>query len=124
MTTFAYSVNPMDFGWENLPTLQQHIANVTQHCFEDYPKSTINPIQTLLDFVEKGFKAAKQVGWEGDARGNIYVWFLPNEYEPMLGLVWKQENNGDTFIVSPVRLPWAEKVANANVGLEGNPVFT
>ena len=47
--------------------------------------------------------------WEGDIRGqDLYVFGIPDPGESAfrLGLMWKQDNNGSTFICSPVALPW------------------
>lgn len=50
--------------------------------------------------------------WEGDIRDSeIYLFSLPDpsDNRELFGLVWKQSNNGDTFICSPVELPWIEE---------------
>jgi hypothetical protein len=36
--------------------------------------------------------------------------WLPNESEFKHGFVLKQDNNGETYVVSPVELPWLEDV--------------
>lgn len=50
--------------------------------------------------------------WEGDIRTKeMYFFALPdpenNTTRP--GVIWKQDNNGTTFIFSPVELPWLEE---------------
>ena len=56
-------------------------------------------------------KAARLIGWEGDIRDGPYVFGLPggtHGTNMKVGFVWKQENNGQTFVASPFRLPWLE----------------
>jgi hypothetical protein len=48
---------------------------------------------------------ATENGWEGDFRGSAYVFWIPDEHNMRYGFVWKQDNNGTTFVVSPVPLP-------------------
>lgn len=47
-------------------------------------------------------------GWEGDVRDDeLYVFALPSDScETKIGFIWKQENNGSTFVASPYPLPW------------------
>ena len=44
--------------------------------------------------------------WEGDISEGIYVFAIPNESMCNIGFIWKQSNNGTTFIISEVELPW------------------
>jgi hypothetical protein len=57
-------------------------------------------------------RLAKGLGWEGDVREGPFVTVLPREpgdYWPGYVLVaWKQDNNGTTFLASPIHLPWLE----------------
>lgn len=48
--------------------------------------------------------------WEGDLSQEPFVFFIPapQKCSPCYGYVWKQNNNGQTFIASPIRLPWLE----------------
>lgn len=50
--------------------------------------------------------------WEGDIRSdNLYVFGLP--YPALtttrIGLVWKQHNNGTSFVCSPLEIPWLKE---------------
>ena len=52
--------------------------------------------------------------WGGDIRTGetIYVFALPpsgQECGMDVGFVWKQDNNGTTFVLSPRRLPWLDE---------------
>lgn len=49
--------------------------------------------------------------WDGDIRDkNLYVFALPDDGGTRLGLVWKQDDNGTTFVCSPVELPWLRNI--------------
>lgn len=65
-------------------------------------------MEALKQF-KNDFKHAQQLagekGWEGDFRGDAHVFMLPTENEFTYGFAWKQENNGTTYIVSPVAFP-------------------
>jgi hypothetical protein len=55
---------------------------------------------------------AKGSYWEGNI-SVFYVFALPDPdaSPPHYGLMWKQSNNGTTYICSPVPLPWIEPEA-------------
>jgi len=76
-----------------------------------------------LDFIDKfeliklAIKCAYDIGkakgscWEGDIRGNnMFLFSLPDpdNNNARYGLIWKQGNNGTTFICSPVKLDWID----------------
>ena len=64
---------------------------------------------------------ALQIGWEGD-RGTIYVFPLmiyDSMSSPEIGLVWKQNNNGSTFVASWCRLPRLERLSCEWIGPDG-----
>lgn len=70
----------------------------------------------ILAELELEMKTLKE--WEGDIRNKeIYVFAVPDEMETSIGLVWKQDNNGTTFIISPVELPHLKKYME-DVGYE------
>lgn len=50
--------------------------------------------------------AATKLLWEGDIRGSDYGFFsLPDgDTGFVTGFYWKQDNNGDSFVVSPIEL--------------------
>jgi len=65
----------------------------------------------LLEAVEQAKKDMKeQTAWEGIIRDNkIYVFFLPFPSSVIFGLAWKQENNGTTYVWSPVELAYLKE---------------
>lgn len=85
---FVYAVTPIDFDWERLGPC------------------------TLNSVPESALAAARGLGWEGDVRGNDCGTFMlpdPDSNEFRQGYVWKQENNGTCFIVSPRPLAYLEE---------------
>lgn len=48
---------------------------------------------------------ARRIGWEGDVRGDECARFaIPTDGGFVNGYAWKQDNNGTTYIASPVQL--------------------
>ncbi len=101
----------MDFGWEYLESVQSHIKRLVdeENSETSNSKYEFSELKTFLATWDEAQKAAKSVNWEGDFRSEPCVFFMPNEYEISVGFVWKQENNGDTLVVSPLSLPWLKQ---------------
>ncbi len=60
---------------------------------------------------QHALQIARKVGWEGDIREGPFIAGLPTDKggeDGKVMIAWKQDNNGDTFIVSPIRLKWLE----------------
>ena len=74
--------------------------------FPEHGKS----LRKFLENFDSARKLARVRGWEGDYRaGNEpRVFWLPAESEFLYGFVWKQDNNGTIFVVSPRPLPWLD----------------
>lgn len=103
-------------------------------CSGDYDMDVVNRMLELL-FVASGTAARASVGWNGELRpGNAYVFLIPSQdgYCDMdFGIIWKADNNGNTFICSPRKLDdigrhiatiarltceWASHIAKQNEG--------
>ncbi len=106
----AYYINPIDFGWENLKPVHETVGVLAQ---EESYNNDINSkaIKSFIRNWKLAKEKAKNSGWEGDFREPPKVFWLPSETEFVYGFVFKQENNGDTIVVSPYQLPWLEKIA-------------
>lgn len=108
MAWYTYQINPIDWGWEHSKTVQQTLVDLTaDFAHDDHTSSTI------LDFIsdwEYAKVAAKDAGWEGDfSEGPVVIW-LPDELNFSYGFVFKQTNNGTTYVVSPVPMPWLDRL--------------
>jgi hypothetical protein len=118
MNLHAYHCGPIDFGWELLPTVDQmaeKIAGVEAVAKWKGNATYLEPLP-VTEFI-KAFEAAKtlarDVGWDGGFSEGPCVFWLPspchcingsNSFQ--CGFVWKQDDNGSAFIVSPIPLDW------------------
>jgi hypothetical protein len=107
---FVYAISPMDWGWGTLPTVEEYLKTT----IEEHRRllgGVAEPIGEIENFVDAALTAGREHGWEGDFRsGNEpRVVVLPDENDPKLALVWKQDNNGATFVASQVALPWLDQ---------------
>ena len=102
-TRYTYEIPPIDFGWGSLKTVKETLLEM----FEDENQEDSLDI-FALDWRESQLSARKK-GWEGDFRCGPKVFWIPMNGDKMVyGFVFKQDNNGITFVVSPVPLPWLE----------------
>lgn len=112
---YGYSVVPIDMGWDMLPTKQAFrdrlVLEYTAFRQSDGSEPYISP-EGFDALWEEAQRAAYDTvhSWEGNVRDEVHVFFVPDESEFGIGFVWKQENNGTTFIVSTVPLPHLEKL--------------
>ncbi|QIG53902.1 hypothetical protein G6N82_06805 [Altererythrobacter sp. BO-6] len=113
MPSKAYYISPIDFGWEFLPSVHDFAARLAQDDLDIRLGRTLYGQPRLDRFLadfEQAKELATQVGWEGDFRGDPCVFCIPIENEIVYGFVWKQENNGDTLVVTPTPLPWLNEL--------------
>lgn len=115
MSWYAYFINPIDVHWEYLPTVDEFLTKIKSSAGQYYPYAYVDRITTEFEAAfENAQKLALEAGWEGDFRHDPSVFFLPDETEFAYGFAWKQDNNGDTVIVSPRPLFWLEQIAHTN----------
>ena len=96
---WAYHCNsPLDLGWGGMKTIGDFISE----SLEDVDHNGF-----ILSRFFEGLSLAKEVGWEGDFREPPCVFSIPSD-QFYLGFAFKQDNNGSTFILSPVELPWLD----------------
>jgi hypothetical protein len=100
---FVYARSAIDYwpGWISEEAFLRELN-------DEY--SVIDPAD-YQSLKQKAFELAHKVGWEGDIREGPFVAGLPPQGpEPLSDIIiaWKQDNNGDTFIASPIRLSWLE----------------
>lgn len=122
MAWFIYETNPVDF-WDGLPTLQEYATRkaVTEMVgLGSYPYSHVHldkRLNSVVALCEEAHKAAREnpgCNWGGDIKAGPFVLLLPEGSDPdlqVIGFVWKQANNGTTFIVSQVPFPHLDKYA-------------
>ena len=95
-TVHFYSMTAIDY-WPGALTFSDFFT-LFPNSFPHFPVMLKEAIQIFQEEGEKG-------QWEGDFRGDVVIFSVPNELEFSLGFFWKQENNGDAFVVSTVELP-------------------
>ena len=105
MTWSVYEVYPIDFMWGFLPTISEFGKGLASEP-EAYGKDAVQKLDE--DFREAQSEVDAATSWEGDFRGEVSVFLIPIEGTFDYGFVWKQENNGTTFVVSPVKLDHLE----------------
>jgi len=110
----AYATGPIDAHWEFLhtvPTVAAMIAGdeAAAAASGSVPWGNLRS-QQFLEAISEARDAASKLGWEGDFREEPRVFWLPDADtgELVFGFVWKQDNNGSTFVVSPLPLPWLD----------------
>lgn len=105
--TYQYMIPPID-GFIGVIQLDEFKKSLEKSDYREESKYFSEGAGRILAELEKEMKTLKE--WEGDIRNKeIYVFAVPDEMETSIGLVWKQDNNGTTFIISPVELPHLQK---------------
>lgn len=115
MGWIVYELGPIDWGWENLKTVAQTLAQIAKSPAADidYSKDVdTEGVRSFLDSWESAKQAALNTGWEGDFRHEPCVFWLPGEMNFVHGFVFKQDNNGTTYVVSPQELPAVAQLAS------------
>ncbi|MFM0058568.1 hypothetical protein PQR64_23380 [Paraburkholderia phytofirmans] len=109
----AYSLAPIDFGFDNLKTVEQTAAelgaNAARATALEAPEFDRPDVTAFLAAWASAKDAAREEGWYGDFRQPPVVFWMPIDGEFVYGFVIKQDTNGTTFVVSPVALPWLPK---------------
>jgi hypothetical protein len=99
---YTYQTSPIDF-FEASPTFEDFLRlRIADEANNDVSNCLIRLMQCAREIsLQKGFC------WEGDAH-DLRVFGLPDpdSHQMDYGVVWKQGNNGTTFICSPFELPW------------------
>lgn len=95
---YCYELSPIDWWAGSLP-------------FEMYLMTLHDPdeVQAAYALLNEAKRLATLKGWEGDMREGPYVFALPpsDGYCNFdVGIAFKQDNNGQTYVTSPRPLPW------------------
>jgi len=118
-TYHVYMLPPVDMGWGMFKTVRQVIDVACDDIKEQAAHNFDNMLEyghpigrlevDISDFLEsyyQSLRAAKKTGWwEGDMRHEPVVVPLVRELEGEYGFMWKQSNNGTTFVVTPEEMP-------------------
>lgn len=110
MAWFVYELPPIDFGWSNLKTVEETAADIAKMQFALQAKgipADLADTPTVEEFLsdwENAKSEASHLGWDGDFREDPAVFWMPAEERFVFGFVIKQDNNGTTYVISPVEL--------------------
>lgn len=110
---FGYSVPPIDFGWGHMQTVEEVAKRLAAEAATVAVKADSSHFgfDSGPDYEEflRQWKSAQErahdLGWEGDHRHAPVVFWVPTDNGFDCGFVIKQDNNGSTFVLSPVALP-------------------
>ncbi len=69
--------------------------------------AAISHIEKLINALTEGMNSMPM--WDGDIYEGVFVFSIPDEIACKIGFIWKQKNNGHTFVLSPVLLPHLEE---------------
>ncbi len=111
----AYAITPLDFGWNRLRTVKEYLKLLIEQDDEgdDSPAGLRKRVTDFLDRLDAALERGKKEGWEGDFRAGHEprVIELPGDVSTALAFVWKQDNNGTTFVISEEPLAYLERLA-------------
>ena len=110
MPWYTYEIGPIDLGWENLKTVRETSTFLLEKGLAAGRKNDIDPseLQAFLKSWQSAKDAASEKGWEGDFRHEPVVMWIPNDTEFNYGFVFKQDNNGTTYVISPIEMSWLD----------------
>lgn len=99
MQLHVYALPPIDFwgGWSSV-----------EDATTQWGGSRLIERWRYERVLAEAFVLASDAGWEGDIREGPFIAGLPHEHaggKPVFMIAWKQDNNGTTFVASPVQLP-------------------
>lgn len=100
--------SPLDIGIDWTPTIEQHIDSwPSGEC--GYYKDNKDKYSLIMSLGKELFiaeQAARTIGFDGYYRDEPRIVTLPFPLEAKTVFVLKQENNGQTFVVSDVELTY------------------
>ena len=108
---FRYVLSPIDrfLGCISLAQYLDQIRYEQEHYGQMMTKEQCEKeISAVVERLACEMGKLYRSGWEGDVRDGtgIYVFAVPGEEsDTEVGFVFKQDNNGTTFVISPVELP-------------------
>lgn len=106
---FGYVLSPIDW-FDGCIDLDDFIKNYQTRSVVDDDFQKHNEIHEILTRLLEGMKFSKW--WEGDLREPIKVFAVPGDGKTDVGFIWKQDNNGTTFVLSPVPLQHLESLCD------------
>lgn len=98
----ACKIYPVDEDWHFVLTVDETRRRIA--ALREGKHWECHPLASVEEF-DRDFQnacvLARSVGWEGIFQGPPCVFWIPGDGRMEYGFVWKQESNGDCFVVSP-----------------------
>ena len=106
MSFYVYPLSPIDHNWDMLRTVQETAVILSKAANDGWTEAWEDRLTVFLSRWKFAQENARSNGWEGDFRGEPRVIWLPDpeaaDFVP--AFVFKQDNNGTTFVVSPIQI--------------------
>lgn len=103
---YVYVLSPIDIGWSFL----RKATDVAKQMIDG---ERFEEAAEFLLFFKEAKERAKRYGWEGDfkcyAEPRVISFPIHESCSFEMAIAWKQSNNGTTFVVSGVPMPWLEE---------------
>jgi hypothetical protein len=100
-----YGLFPIDYGWDYLPLL----SDIEVREGKNGGLNDLNLSGAREMLMRATPCLINDMGWEGDFAVPLRAILLPSGDTDMeIALVWKQSNNGNSYVVSPKPLVWLE----------------
>ncbi|EIZ2108912.1 hypothetical protein MOQ95_003499 [Salmonella enterica] len=121
---YSYAIPPIDFDWEIMPTVESLAGTIkaaidklgvnAEYGSEQYyagqdATNTIWSVAQLYMCFSGAIERAREAGWDGTNSELPRYFTVPDELDVYVGFVFKQYNNGDTFVVSQIPLAHLEQ---------------
>lgn len=110
---WTYEIAPIDTRWELLPFVADVAAQLARADALELSGKGDSGFPSCDEFLDAWVKAkmlAETAGWQGDCTQGPVVFWLPGDTDFDFGFVFKQNDNGATFVVSPRELPYLESL--------------
>jgi hypothetical protein len=114
---FVYALSSIDLFWDHLPTVE----DVAIKSASDAARAAVTKfdgdayVSLNTDAFVKAFRSAQEMatklGWEGDFSIAPRVLWLPDDGRFVYGFIWRQDNHGSTYVVSPRPLSWLDELS-------------
>jgi len=119
----CYDISPIDFNWEYLPTVKDTLCSLIQTpmqwetaCGEDVNEDWAASFVDSWKFAKE--TARQRLHWDEEFNGHPRVIWIPDDNAFGFGFVFKQGNNGNTYVFSPQPMAWLFPLASEYVRVE------
>jgi len=109
---YVYELGPVDY-FDGAMTVDQAIKSSNEDVGQEILRSFLQAARAVID----------ESSWEGTITDGPYVIALPpvdGDFSLLWGFIWKQNNNGTTFIASPLPLWWLDEPSYSQTGKKGH----